>query len=215
MVNIEDVYSYFSKDEFFTTEYYKLNLWYHGDITSLSYGDPEISMALVKKNKEFFRIHRNRNNESIKKKYLSEFDACHDFILFDFLKDKINDEAFRIELKQRCFFDMHVTNIDSIDQIYNMFSLFGFPDKYISSNKNPRENTIIVDAFSDKITVDVVKNKRINICTLEGTLNQNSMLLWVMACLFWKLMEYKQDLQNIGIIGDDYLDSDILSFVRI
>ena len=215
MVTIKNIYSYFSKEKFLTTEFFSLRLRNDGDITKLYYGDPEFCKELVKKNNEFFRIEMYRNRETIKKIYLSEFNVCHDFILFDFLKDYIRDEAHKIELKNRCFFDRSENNIDSTEQLYNMFNLFGLPNKYISTNVNPLENTIIVDVFSDKITVDVMRNKRINICIIEGTLKKYSMRLWVIACLFWKLMEHKQDLQEIGIIGDDYSDSDILEFLRV
>jgi hypothetical protein len=216
MVTIKNVYLYFSKEKFHTTEYFKLKLSNNGEITKLYYGDPESSKELVKKNdKEFFRREIYRNRETIIKKYLSESNACHDFILFDFLKSSTHDEAHKIELKNRCLFDMYEKDVDSIEQLYNMFNLFGLPNKYISTNVNTRENTIVVDVFSNKITVDVVRNKRMNICTLEGTLNDFSMRLWVIVSLFWKLMEHKQDLQEIGIIEEDYSDSDILNFLKV
>ena len=216
MVTIKNVYSSFSKDEFFTTEYFRLRLRDEGDIIELYYGDSEISNALVKKNnKEFLRVYVYRNRETIIKKYISEYKACHDFILFDFLKDNIQEDAHKIELERRCLFDMYEKKISSVDQFYSMCKLFGFPDKYISFNENPREETIIVEAFLHRITVDVVKNKRINICTLEGSINDNSMRLWVIVYLFWKLMVYKQKLRTIGIIEDDYSDSDIVEFMSL
>ena len=73
MVTIKNVYLYFSKEKFHTTEYFKLRLSNNGEITKLYYGDPESSKELVKKNdKEFFRREIYRNRETIIKKYLSE-----------------------------------------------------------------------------------------------------------------------------------------------
>ena len=211
MVTIKKVYSYFSKDEFFANRWCKLVIL--GD--KLSYGDPEVSWDLIKEGEEWIRIKKNRDKNTILKKYKKESDACHDYVLFDLLKSSTHDEADKIELKNRCLFNMYEKDVDSIEQLYNMFNLFGLPNKYISTNVNTRENTIVVDVFSNKITVDVVRNKRMNICTLEGSLNDFSMRLWVIVSLFWKLMEHKQDLQEIGIIGDDYSDSDILNFLKV
>lgn len=211
MVTIKKVYSYFSKDEFFANRWCKLVIF--GD--KLSYGDPEVSWDLIKEGEEWIRIKKNRDKNTILKKYKKESDACHDYVLFDLLKSSTHDEALKIEYKKRCLFDMYEKDVDSIEQLYNMFNLFGLPNKYISTNVNTRENTIVVDVFSNKITVDVVRNKRMNICTLEGSLNDFSMRLWVIVSLFWKLMEHKQDLQEIGIIGDDYSDSDILNFLKV
>lgn len=211
MVTIKKVYSYFSKDEFFANRWCKLVIF--GD--KLSYGDPEVSWDLIKEGEEWIRIKKNRDKNTILKKYKKESDACHDYVLFDLLKSSTHDEAHKIELKNRCLFDMYEKDVDSIEQLYNMFNLFGLPNKYISTNVNTRENTIVVDVFSNKITVDVVRNKRMNICTLEGSLNDFSMRLWVIVSLFWKLMEHKQDLQEIGIIEEDYSDSDILNFLKV
>lgn len=211
MVTIKKVYSYFSKDEFFANRWCKLVIF--GD--KLSYGDPEVSWDLIKEGEEWIRIKKNRDKNTILKKYKKESDACHDYVLFDLLKSSTHDEALKIEYKNRCLFDMYEKDVDSIEQLYNMFNLFGLPNKYISTNVNTRENTIVVDVFSNKITVDVVRNKRMNICTLEGSLNDFSMRLWVIVSLFWKLMEHKQDLQEIGIIEEDYSDSDILNFLKV
>jgi hypothetical protein len=211
MVTIKKVYSYFSKDEFFANRWCKLVIF--GD--KLSYGDPEVSWDLIKEGEEWFRIKKNRGQNTILKKYIKESDACHDYVLFDLLNYKLSEEILKIEYDKRHLFDMYEKDVDSIEQLYNMFNLFGLPNKYISTNVNTRENTIVMDVFSNKITVDVVRNKRMNICTLEGTLNDFSMRLWVIVSLFWKLMEHKQDLQEIGIIEEDYSDSDILNFLKV
>jgi hypothetical protein len=211
MVTIKKVYSYFSKDEFFANRWCKLVIF--GD--KLSYGDPEVSWDLIKEGEEWIRIKKNRDKNTILKKYKKESDACHDYVLFDLLNYKLSEEILKIEYDKRHLFDMYEKDVDSIEQLYNMFNLFGLPNKYISTNVNTRENTIVMDVFSNKITVDVVRNKRMNICTLEGSLNDFSMRLWVIVSLFWKLMEHKQDLQEIGIIEEDYSDSDILNFLKV
>lgn len=211
MVTIKKVYSYFSKDEFFANRWCKLVIF--GD--KLSYGDPEVSWDLIKEGEEWIRIKKNRDKNTILKKYKKESDACHDYVLFDLLNYKLSEEILKIEYDKRHLFNMYEKDVDSIEQLYNMFNLFGLPNKYISTNVNTRENTIVVDVFSNKITVDVVRNKRMNICTLEGSLNDFSMRLWVIVSLFWKLMEHKQDLQEIGIIEEDYSDSDILNFLKV
>lgn len=211
MVTIKKVYSYFSKDEFFANGWCKLVIF--GD--KLSYGDPEVSWDLIKEGEEWIRIKKNRDKNTILKKYKKESDACHDYVLFDLLNYKLSNEILKIEYDKRHLFDIHEQSIFSIDNLYEVFHLFGCPNKYLSSDKNPQVNTIIIDISFDKIVVDVVRNKRMNICTLEGSLNDFSMRLWVIVSLFWKLMEHKQDLQEIGIIGDDYSDSDILNFLKV
>jgi hypothetical protein len=211
MVTIKKVYSYFSKDEFFANRWCKLVIF--GD--KLSYGDPEVSWDLIKEGEEWIRIKKNRDKNTILKKYKKESDACHDYVLFDLLNYKLSEEILKIEYDKRHLFDIHEQSIFSIDNLYEVFHLFGCPNKYLSSDKNPQVNTIIIDVSLDKIVVDVFRSKRMNICTLEGTLNDFSMRLWVIVSLFWKLMEHKQDLQEIGIIGDDYSDSDILNFLKV
>jgi hypothetical protein len=211
MVTIKKVYSYFSKDEFFANRWCKLVIF--GD--KLSYGDPEVSWDLIKEGEEWIRIKKNRDKNTILKKYKKESDACHDYVLFDLLNHKLSEEIMKIEYDKRHLFDIHEQSIFSIDNLYEVFHLFGCPNKYLSSDKNPQVNTIIIDVSLDKIVVDVFRSKRMNICTLEGTLNDFSMRLWVIVSLFWKLMEHKQDLQEIGIIGDDYSDSDILNFLKV
>lgn len=211
MINIEDVYSYFSKDEFFTNSWFRLVYLTH----KLTYGDPESSWNLFREGDEWVRMKIYRNQKTILKKYKKESDACHDYVLFDLIKHKLDDEILKIERDKRNLFNIHEQPIFSVDDLYKVFYLYGCPKRYLSSCKDPQANTILIDASSSRIVVDVVRSKRSNICTLEGTLNDNSMCLWVIVSLFWKLMEYKQELQSIGIIGDDYSDSDILSFVRI
>jgi hypothetical protein len=211
MVTIKKVYSYFSKDEFFANRWCKLVIF--GD--KLSYGDPEVSWDLIKEGEEWIRIKKNRDKNTILKKYKKESDACHDYVLFDLLNHKLSEEIMKIEYDKRHLFDIHEQSIFSIDNLYEVFHLFGCPNKYLSSDKNPQVNTIIIDVSLDKIVVDVFRSKRMNICTLEGTLNDFSMRLWVIVSLFWKLMEHKQDLQEIGIIGDDYSDSYILNFLKV
>jgi len=211
MVTIKKVYSYFSKNEFFANRWCKLVIL--GD--KLSYGDPEVSWDLIKEGEEWIRIKKNRDKNTILKKYKKESDAYHYYVLFDLLNYKLSNEILKIEYDKRHLFDIHEQSIFSIDNLYEVFHLFGCPNKYLSSDKNPQVNTIIIDISFDKIVVDVVRNKRMNICTLEGTLNDFSMRLWVIVSLFWKLMEHKQDLQEIGIIEDDYSDSDILNFLKV
>lgn len=211
MVTIKKVYSYFSKDEFFANGWCKLVIF----SDKLSYGDPEVSWDLIKEGEEWIRIKKNRDKNTILKKYKKESDACHDYVLFDLLNYKLSNEILKIEYDKRHLFDIHEQSIFSIDNLYEVFHLFGCPDKYLSSDKNPQVNTIIIDVSLDKIVVDVFRNKRMNVCTLEGTLNDFSMRLWVIVSLFWKLMEHKQDLQEIGIIEDDYSDSDILNFLKV
>lgn len=211
MVTIKKVYSYFSKDEFFANGWCKLVIF----SDKLSYGDPEVSWDLIKEGEEWIRIKKNRDKNTILKKYKKESDACHDYVLFDLLNYKLSNEILKIEYDKRHLFDIHEQSIFSIDNLYEVFHLFGCPNKYLSSDKNPQVNTIIIDISFDKIVVDVVRNKRMNVCTLEGSLNDFSMRLWVIVSLFWKLMEHKQDLQEIGIIGDDYSDSDILNFLKV
>jgi hypothetical protein len=211
MVTIKKVYSYFSKDEFFANRWCKLVIF--GD--KLSYGDPEVSWDLIKEGEEWIRIKKNRDKNTILKKYKKESDACHDYVLFDLLNYKLSEEILKIEYDKRHLFDIHEQSIFSIDNLYEVFHLFGCPNKYLSSDKNPQVNTIIIDVSLDKIVVDVFRSKRMNICTLEGTLNDFSMRLWVIVSLFWKLMEHKQDLQEIGIIEEDYSDSDILNFLKV
>ena len=211
MVTIKKVYSYFSKDEFFANGWCKLVIF----SDKLSYGDPEVSWDLIKEGEEWIRIKKNRDKNTILKKYKKESDACHDYVLFDLLNYKLSNEILKIEYDKRHLFDIHEQSIFSIDNLYEVFHLFGCPDKYLSSDKNPQVNTIIIDVSLDKIVVDVFRNKRMNVCTLEGTLNDFSMRLWVIVSLFWKLMEHKQDLQEIGIIEEDYSDSDILNFLKV
>ena len=99
--------------------------------------------------------------------------------------------------------------------MYEVFHSFGCPIKYLSTNENPQKNTIVVDTSSGKIVVELVRDRRIEICSLDGSFSDHAMLLWVIVSLFWKLMEHKQELQDIGIIGEDYSDSDILEFLRV
>lgn len=211
MVTIKKVYSFFSKDEFFANEQFKLMSF----SDKLIYGDPEVSWSLIKEGEEWIRMKKNRGQNTILKKYKKESDACHDYVLFDLLNYKLSEEIIKIEYDKRNLFNIHEQPIFSIDDLYEVFHLFGCPDKYLSSNKKPQVNTVVIEVSLGKIFVDVFRNKRINVCTLEGTLNEFSMSLWVIVSLFWKLMEHKQDLQEIGIIGDDYSDSDILNFLRV
>lgn len=211
MVTVKNLYSHFSKDEFFTNREFKLVSF----SDKLIYGDPEVSWALIKEGEEWIRIKKNRGQNTILKKYKKESDACHDYILFDLLNYKLSEEIMKIEYDKRHLFNIYEQSIFSIDDLYEVFLLFGCPNKYLSSDKNPQVNTIIIDISFDKIVVDVVRNKRMNICTLEGSLNDFSMRLWVIVSLFWKLMEHKQELQEIGIIEEDYSDSDILDFLKV
>ena len=87
MVTIKKVYSYFSKDEFFANGWCKLVIF----SDKLSYGDPEVSWDLIKEGEEWFRIKKNRDKNTILKKYKKESDACHDYVLFDLLNYKLSN----------------------------------------------------------------------------------------------------------------------------
>jgi len=95
-----------------------------------------------------------------------------------------------------------------------LWYLFGCPDDYISTDKSPRKNTIAIDASDGKIVVELVRDSRIEVCSLVGTLNDWAMLLWVKIASFWKLMEYRKELQTLGITGEDYSDFEVLRFLR-
>ena len=64
MVTIKKVYSFFSKDEFFANEQFKLMIF----SDKLIYGDPEVSWSLIKEGEEWIRMKKNRGQNTILKK---------------------------------------------------------------------------------------------------------------------------------------------------